>query len=83
MCATTNLYREAADFLELWQECPRLRSAIRFGNESCDNSYTIIEANVTITRVNFSHRKVTRKELRITRKQFIKDFEQDHEYKTF
>ena len=65
MCATTNLYREATDFLELWQECPRLRSAIRFGNESCDNSYTIIEANVTITRVNFSHRKVTRKELRI------------------
>lgn len=62
-CATTNLYREATDFLELWQECPRLRSAIRFGNESCDNSYTIIEANVTITRVNFSHRKVTRKEL--------------------
>lgn len=53
MCATTNLYREAADFLALWQECPRLRSAIRFGNESCDNSYTIIEANVTITRVNF------------------------------
>ena len=36
-CATTNLYREATDFLELWQECPRLRSAIRFGNESCDN----------------------------------------------
>ena len=83
MCATTNLYREAADFLALWQECPRLRSAIRFGNESYDNSYTIIEASVTITRVNFSHRKVTRKELRIARKQFIKDFEQDHEYKTF
>lgn len=41
MCATTNLYREATDFLELWQECPRLRSAIRFGNESCDNSLTI------------------------------------------
>lgn len=37
MCATTNLYREATDFLELWQECPRLRSAIRFGNESCNN----------------------------------------------
>lgn len=65
MCATTNLYREATDFLELWQEYPRLHSAIRFGNESCDNSYTIIEANVTITRVNFSHRKVTRKELHI------------------
>lgn len=48
MCATTNLYREAADFLELWQECPRLRNAIRFGNESCDNSYTIIEANVQL-----------------------------------
>ena len=83
MCATTNLYREAADFLALWQECPRLRSAIRFGNESCDNSYTIIEANVTIMRVNFSHRKVTRKELRIARKQFINDYKQDHEYKTF
>lgn len=83
MCATTNLYREAVDFLELWQECPRLRNAIRFGNESCDNSYTIIEANVIITRVNFSHRKVTRKELRIARKQFINDYKQDHEYKTF
>lgn len=79
MCATTNLYREATDFLELWQECPRLRSAIRFGNESCDNSYTIIEANVTITRVNFSHRK----ELRIARKQFINDYKQDHEHKAF
>ena len=83
MCATTNLYREATDFLELWQECPRLRSAIRFGNESCDNSYTIIEANVTITRVNFSHRKVTRKELRIAHKQFINDYKQNHEYKPF
>lgn len=83
MCATTNLYREANDFLELWQECPRLRNAIRFGNESCDNSYTIIEASITVTRVNISRRKVTRKELHVARKQFINDYKQDHEYKTF
>ena len=69
-----NLFKEAEEFLALVTEHPRLRDYVHFGNESCDNSYTIINAELTTSTVTARKSFVSKKEMKLTYKAFKKDF---------
>ena len=69
-----NLFKEAEEFLALVTEHPRLRDYVHFGNESCDNSYTIINAELTTSTVAARKGFISKKEMKLTYKAFKKDF---------